>query len=358
MKPYYQDNHCTIYHGDVIKVLKKLAPESVNCCITSPPYWGLRDYDVTGQIGLEKTPELYIKKMVSVFREVKRVLRKDGTCWINIGDTYAGYKMGNTNFTMRNGAAGQFFTKKMPSNVKPKDMIGIPWLLAFALRADGWFLRDEIIWSKPNPMRESVKDRCTKSHEKIFLLAKSRKYYFDQDAIKEPIKNETLKRLSQDIENQQGSIVPGREKRVKPHFPSGWKNGKGSHSAIDHNQGTRKKFDSNMSSGGKSWTGHTGSIGANGTPTHGEMANKLNVWTVPTQGYKEAHFATYPENLIVPCILAGCPAGGVVLDPFHGSGTTGKVAKNHNRKYIGIELNDKYIELSKKRLSQEVLELE
>lgn len=272
-----------VIQGDCLEVLKTLSDNSVDCCITSPPYYGLRDYGVDGQIGLEDTPKEYIQKLVEVFREVKRVLKKEGTLWLNIGDSYCGtgskgdYKDPKYS-DGRNGQAVSL-TQKI-EGYKQKDLIGIPWMLAFALREDGWYLRQDIVWAKPNPMPEPVQDRCTKSHEYIFLLSKSPKYYFDHEAIQED----------------------------------------------------------SVSNVGNEWH-----------PT--EKRNKRDVWMIPVQPTKEAHFATYPEKLVEPCLLAGCPEGGIVLDPFFGSGTTGRVATRFGRNYIGIELNPEYIEIINKRTS-------
>lgn len=300
-----------IVNGNCLEELKKLKPCSVDCCITSPPYFGLRDYGVDNQIGLEETPEEYIEKLVNVFREVKRVLKDDGTLWLNIGDSYAGGRGrwgGADNMQAKqksnSGSLGQIGTQKKWTHetIKQKDLIGIPWMLAFALRADGWYLRQDIIWHKTNPMPESVRDRCTKSHEYIFLLSKSPKYYFDNEAIKEV-------------------AVTGESTRDKS--AEGYQ--------ADYPNG--KRFSDGARTYGK-----------------GGMRNKRDVWTVPTKPYKDAHFATFPVKLIEPCVLAGCPVGGVVLDPFFGSGTTGEVAVQNGRDYIGIELNPDYIDISKKRL--------
>jgi DNA modification methylase len=303
-----------IYNVDCIKGLKQLDNESVNCCVTSPPYWGLRDYGVEGQIGLEDTPEEYVSKMVEIFREVRRVLRKDGTLWLNLGDSFAGSGKGawdnkevQKEVYVPDKDSPQCKLKKVPQGLKPKDLVGIPWMVAFALRADGWYLRQDIIWHKPNPMPESVTDRCTKSHEYIFLFSKSPQYYFDAESIAEPVAKSTVKRLSQDIDSQTGSDrVPG-------------------------------KTNGNMKAK---------------APRYGGKRNKRSVWTVSTQPFKEAHFATFPPKLIEPCILAGCPINGIVLDPFMGSGTTAMVATSLQRNYIGFELNPEYIRIAKKhRLS-------
>lgn len=300
-----------IYCMDNRVGLKMLDDNSINCCITSPPYWGLRDYGVEGQIGLEDTPEEYVEKMVEVFREVKRVLRDDGTLWLNLGDSYAG-SWGSMSHDLK-GKAKRAGTNARPptsykqQSLKPKDLVGIPWRVAFALQADGWYLRQDIIWHKPNPMPESVTDRCTKAHEYIFLLAKSAQYYYDNEAIKEDAK-------------------PESEKRYKSTFHTGKK----------EISGQGRPGNASNTPGYKKWTG---------------KRNKRSVWTVATKPFKEAHFATFPEKLIEPCILAGCPAGGIVLDPFMGAGTTAVVAWKHNRNYIGFELNPDYVEIAEKRLA-------
>lgn len=326
-----------IITGDSLQVLRTIADESVHCVITSPPYYGLRDYGtgtweggdpscphyrttkksettatghkhmqeigepvgdaiyktvcplcgavrVDNQMGLEATPEEYIAKMVELFREVRRVLKKDGTLWLNIGDSYAGRAGrwgGNKNMsakqTSNNGSVGQIqvASKWHHDEIKPKDLIGIPWMLAFALRADGWYLRQDIIWQKPNPMPESVRDRCTKSHEYIFLLSKSPKYYFDYEAIKEPCSESNIKDF---------------------------------------------------------------------------MRRKRDVWSIATKPFKGAHFATFPEDLVLPCLLAGCPEEGTALDTFAGAGTVGVVCKKNNRNFIGIELNPEYAAMAESRI--------
>jgi len=265
-----------ILQGNCLDKLKELPDQSINTCITSPPYWGLRDYGEGEQLGLEDTPEEFVNNLVEVFREVKRVLRDDGTVWLNLGDSYSsGGRTTTTNQSLR-GDKDYGVTRPKPSKgIKPKDLIGIPWRVAFALQQDGWYLRQDIIWHKPNPMPESVRDRCTKAHEYIFLLSKSPKYYFDNEAIKEPTKS--------------------HDKR-----------------------------------------------------------NKRSVWTVTTKPFKGgSHFATFPMDLIEPCVLAGCPENGTVLDPFGGSGTTGIVANSHNRKAVLIELNTEYIEIARKRIEEQ-----
>ena len=303
-----------ILNGDCRDVLKTLPDQSVHTCVTSPPYFGLRDYGHTGQMGLEPTPDEFVSELVNVFREVRRVLRDDGTLWLNIGDSYASYRDGKaTPDTTRGLSEGTLVPKGSAKNrmsstfvgtsIKHKDLIGIPWRVAFALQADGWYLRQDIIWHKPNPMPESVTDRCTKSHEYIFLLSKSPKYYFDHEAIKEPVAASSIIRLTQpNISAQVGS--------------------------------NRVPFKTN------------GTMKAVGNT---EMRNKRSVWTVTTKPFKGAHFATFPQDLIEPCILAGCPEGGTVLDPFGGAGTTGLVAKRNNRNAILIELNSEYVEIIKNR---------
>lgn len=309
MKPYYESKEGVIYCGSALEVLKSLPDQSVNCCVTSPPYFGLRDYGVDGQIGLEITPEEYISKLVDVFREVKRVLRDDGVLWLNLSDSYAtnrGYQVHNSI-----GAKDHTYDKGMKAadiGLKPKDLIGIPWMAAFALRDDGWYLRQDIIWHKPNPMPESVTDRCTKSHEYIFLLSKSQKYFYDHEAIKEPVAKSTIVRGPVDFGGKKG-------REYNP-----------------------QKTDPNYRNGKEQW-GRT--FDYKESCKNGR--NKRSVWTVSTKPFSGAHFATFPHDLIEPCILAGCPKGGTVIDPFFGSGTTGLVAYKHGRKFLGIELNEEYV---------------
>ena len=354
-----------ILQGDCLEVLRTLPDNLADCCITSPPYYGLRDYGtgkwvggdpncphrrlskyspktITGhhqeelignvgdaiyktvcplcgavredkQIGLEETPEQYVQKLVDVFHEVKRVLKEDGTLWLNIGDSYNSAGRSNLEFsekaqlqTTSKGSISATQQKHLVPGYKPKDLIGIPWMLAFALRDDGWYLRQDIIWAKPNPMPESVKDRCTKSHEYVFLLSKSPNYYFDYKAIEEPATPDNSVR---DRDGTKMNNTPGRTRM--------------------------------------------GGLVTN----HYETKHKRDVWTVATQPVKEAHFATYPEMLVEPCLLAGSREGGVVLDPFFGSGTTGRVALRYGRGYIGVELNPEYIEIAKKRLNNVQIKL-
>lgn len=331
--------------GDALDILKTFPDECINCCVTSPPYFGLRDYGVKGQIGLEETVEDYILRLLEVFREVHRVLKSDGTLWINIGDSYAGSGKGrNSDGTVpdsiyhckeqfvKGRITGMLF-KALTSEMKPKDLMGIPWLLALMLRSDGWYLRQDIIWQKPNVMPEAVRDRCTKSHEYIFLLSKSRRYYFDYERIKEPCVgfDKTSPRGSK------GTLTPnsGRRKGNAKTFRGG---------------GVYTNNKSFMNS----YPAERNSHGNKENPTG--LRNKRSIWTVATQGLKglgETHFATFPEKLIEPCILAGCPEGGTVLDPFAGSGTTGIVAIKNNRYYIMIDLNEHYCELQRTRILEE-----
>jgi len=306
----------TILEGDCRESLRTLPYKSVHCCVTSPPYFGLRDYGVEGQLGLEQTPDQYVAELVSVFREVHNVLRDDGTVWLNIGDSYASFRDGKaTPDTTRGDSLGTLVDTGKAKNrmastfvntpIKHKDLIGIPWKVAFALQADGWYLRQDIIWNKPNPMPESVKDRCTKSHEYIFLLSKSEKYYFDYEAIKEP-----------------ATTSPTSRNKAAEGYQA------------DYPHGDR------FSEGERVW-------GADG------KRNKRSVWNVPLRPYKGAHFATFPMDLIEPCILAGCPVGGTVLDPFGGAGTTAIVSNNNDRNSILCELNPEYVELAKNRIASE-----
>lgn len=385
----------TLYQGDALTVLRTLPDASVHCCVTSPPYWGLRDYGtatweggdaacdhkmpksrkggesekqnsnrgswgtrewticckcgarrIDAQLGLEPTPELYVEHLVAVFREVKRVLRDDGTLWLNLGDSYASIGRSGRKESPGVGAKqemgkvardlvwhagdGSKFQWTLPGGQKPKDLVGIPWRVAFALQADGWWLRQDIIWAKPNPMPESVRDRCTKAHEYVFLLTKSARYYYDAEAAAEPVADSTLERLGQaTLETQVGSFrIPGKTngpmKAVPPRFGG-------------------NKYGDNPSEEYRTKSGNEYAL------TTGKR-NRRSVWTVATQPYSGAHFATMPSKLVEPCVLAGCPAGGTVLDPFAGSGTTGAVAKEWGREFIGIELNAAYIALAEERI--------
>lgn len=321
-----------IRHGDCRQVLATLPAESVNCIVTSPPYFGLRDYGVDGQIGLEQTPDAFVAEMVAVFREARRVLRDDGTLWLNLGDSYAAnrpYQVASTKGGAKHGpgqAAGGK-ASQVPDGLKPKDLIGIPWRVAFALQADGWYLRQDIIWAKPNPMPESVRDRCTKAHEYIFLLSKSASYFYDVDAVMEDVAPATIARLAQNVAAQKGSSrVPGKTN--------------GTMKAVGRSRGVPPRH----AQYGSSDQSGLDSVG------RGLGRNRRSVWNVSTKPFKEAHFATFPPDLIEPCVMAGCPAGGTVLDPFFGAGTTGLVAQRHDRNCIGIELNPAYIAIAQKRL--------
>jgi site-specific DNA-methyltransferase (adenine-specific) len=353
-----------IYQGDSLEVLRTFPDKSINCCVTSPPYWNQRDYKIKGQLGLEKTPELYIEKMVEVFMEVKRVLMDNGTCWVNIGDSYASGKIANTE------SGGPMNRNNGQSNIPPKgykvkDLVGIPWMVAFALRSSGWFLRQDIIWEKLNPMPESVNDRCTKSHEYIFLLSKSKHYYYDAKSIATPYKDKTFTTFGCESrgngdgtgliksENWGNDIKVRKPKQWKT--PDGWDTSKGSHSNI-HREGREKgvKGYEHRGKGDKKLTGHSGNYDINGNLIGDGLANKRSVWQVATQSFKEAHFATFPPELIVDCIKAGCPENGIVLDLFMGAGTTAMVSRKLNRNYVGIELSPKYIKIAEKRLYDEL----
>lgn len=302
--------------GDCTESMAGLPDQSVHTCVTSPPYFGLRDYGMAGQIGLEETPDEYVAKLVDVFREVRRVLRDDGTLWLNLGDSYAATTLQNNNRPNANRAghsdasnmaiADGLNGRKVQPGLPIKNLLGIPWRVAFALQADGWYLRQDIIWSKPNPMPESVTDRCTKAHEYIFMLSKSARYYYDQEAIKEP------------------AIHSGR---------------------IVKATGTESK---NANAGFGSDT--KGGFTKNDTLVS-DTRNKRSVWTVTTKPFKGAHFATFPPDLIEPCILAGAPVDGVVLDPFGGSGTTAGVAIRNGRKAILCELNPEYADMIPERIA-------
>jgi DNA modification methylase len=315
--------------GDAGERLRELPDESVHCVVTSPPYFGLRNYGVVGQIGLEPSPAEYVETLVEVFREVRRVMRKDGTLWLNLGDSYASTPPGNktrgvsgaSTLNGINGSSGQYretlagghATKRDTSKIagiKPKDLLGIPWMVAFALRADGWWLRQDIVWSKPNPMPESVTDRCTKAHEYLFLLSKSERYWFDAAAIAE-------------------TAVGPAGGNIKPTKGAG-------QDLMRTRNGLHLAQERAREVGGF------------------EYRNKRSVWTVTTQPYAEAHFATFPPALVDPCILAGCPKGGTVLDPFGGAGTTALVADRLGRDAILIELNPAYAEMARRRISDDM----
>jgi DNA modification methylase len=313
-----------IHLGDCLEILQTMPDESVHCCVTSPPYWGLRDYGVEGQLGLEKTPEEYVQKMVEVFREVRRVLKKEGTLWLNLGDSYCGGGRGcGTEKQQSNRGTRNMPNSTVPQGMKQKDLMGIPWRVAFALRADGWYLRQDIIWHKPNPMPESVRDRCTKAHEYIFLLSKSPRYYFDQEAIKEEMVKYEVERRLREKDRGINTVFQIRSDGQTGQTPA-------SKTGSVRNAARRQE----LAKRGK--------------------RNKRSVWTVTTKPFKGAHFATFPPDLIEPCILAGCPQGGVVLDPFMGAGTTGLVAYKNGRNFIGIELNPEYRQIALDRIGSEM----
>jgi len=468
-----------LQQGEALTQLQALGDESVDCCITSPPYWGLRDYGtgaweggdatcdhiynhgvqgatgdradraytaqavyksecrkcgatrVDEQLGLEPTVQEYLVRVVAIFDEVRRVLKKRGTLWLNMGDSYAGswgsqgrdQGTSPTNMHARQvAAAGRKASKtgSIPSGskIKAKDLVGVPWMVAFALRDAGWYLRQDIIWSKTNPMPESVRDRCTKAHEYIFLLSKSSRYHCDMEAIQEPAAY-AGPNGTQHSPYSQGFGRRTREEEFARQslrrFPSSWASGEVNHSALMHNRphangrGKVKQVgggfltsnvialtENRPASGGRdraaeslvvhgnyvgrgdggrlqgkgnSKTFRGGGIYTNhlafdnsepverdshgNAPNESMSRNRRSVWTVATQPFAEAHFATFPEKLIEPCVLAGCPPGGVILDPFSGSGTTGIVATRHGRNYVGLELNPEYVEMSRRRLNSE-----
>ena len=304
----------TLHLGDCLKVLRTMADASVHCCVTSPPYWGLRDYGHDGQIGMEATPEEYVARMVEVFCEVRRVLRDDGTLWLNLGDTYNAYNFNRgASTSISDGTAGRDHPKHRQeltaATLKNKDLVGIPWRVAFALQADGWYLRQDIIWHKPNAMPESVIDRCTKAHEYVFLLSKSARYYYDADAIKEPA-------------SSMGKSSGSSCFRGAGHFRK---------SA----GGPAKRDGRDMASVGR-----------------GPDRNRRDVWTIATRPFNGAHFAVMPPELVKPCILAGCPKGGVVYDPFTGTGTVGEQALLLGRDFEGSEINPDYHAIAEHRISK------
>lgn len=344
----------TILTGDARGRLQELQSDSVHCVVTSPPYYGLRDYGVAGQIGLEASPDDYIDALVEVFREVRRVLRPDGTLWLNIGDSYAAdggtYRRNNGNKDSRARYDGRSPARPRHtgSSIKPKDLIGIPWMLAFALRADGWWLRQEIIWSKPNPMPERVRDRCTKAHESLFLLSKRARYWFDAAAIEEErVSDEDANGFRGgayvDAEIDNGVIGKRRTVGNKRLYVPGNKTHRG---ALAYEAGDEH---SRTKAGLVAFAERERGKAANGEQLG--TRNRRSVWTVArSEPFAEAHFATYPPTLVEPCLLAGCPEGGTVLDPFAGSGTTGLAADRIGRNAILIELNPEYADMARRRL--------
>ena len=328
MKPYWKQNGNKIYQGDALEVLRTMPKESIHCVVTSPPYWGLRDYGIEGQLGLEKTPEEYIEKMVEIFREVKRVLRSDGSCWINLGDSYAG--SGSPGGDFRDGKGGDEYLRpynRKGSGLKPKDLCGIPWRVALALQADGWFLRSAMPWVKRSAMPESVNDRPASALEYMFLLTKSQKYYFDMDAIRKKQSDEWIERTKRDV-NRPPPRLGGEERKGEI---------------------LSKQYKASPS--GRNFR-NTDLFYESITPPHGAIfcGDEMVGLDVNPQAMKAAHFATFPEKLIEPCILAGSRIGDTVLDPMMGSGTTGKMAKLLKRNFIGIEKDPEYFEIAKKRI--------
>jgi DNA modification methylase len=329
-----------IITGDCIESMRGMADQSAHCCITSPPYFGLRDYGVAGQIGLEQSPAEFVAKLVEVFREVRRVLRDDGTLWLNLGDSYAndgkwGGSSGGKHASPLHGNTSIGRTK-VQTGLKPKDLIGIPWRVAFALQADGWYLRQDIIWAKPNPMPESVRDRCTKAHEYLFLLSKGPRYYFDADAMREPAVAQT----------PAGNGFAGRQGGAA-HMPMS--GGSGSSEPWRPRMRKPRRQNSTNDSFVPGASAH-GGLHREGSEREPETRNRRSVWTVATRPFKGAHFATFPPSLIEPCVLAGCPVGGTVLDPFGGAGTTGLVAQRHARSAVLCELNPEYSTMAEARI--------
>lgn len=352
-----------ILEGDCRDVLLTLPDGSVQTCVTSPPYWGLRDYDALGQIGLELSVNDWLLTLVHVFREVRRVLADDGTLWLNLGDAYSHAGSGARDADRwpkqsRNNHRPAGYA--LQHVLKPKDLIGMPWRVAFALQADGWYLRSDIIWHKPNPMPESVTDRPTKAHEYIFLLSKSERYYYDHEAIKEPAQY-SEPNSPQSIASPHGQGFTRRAAGYKT--PDGWDTtrGEGGHGSF-HKNGREKGM---VRSGNKerkppaargvpvAEDGSTNGAVAGSFPWEGYTRNKRSVWTVPTKPFKGAHFATFPPDLIKPCILAGCREGGTVLDPFGGAGTTGLVADRLRRNALLIELNPTYAQMARERINDD-----
>ncbi len=326
--------------------LTLLAEASIQTCVTSPPYYGLRDYGHDGQIGLEASPAEYIDRLVSVFREVRRVLRDDGTLWLNIGDSYArnGGEVGGGNRALTHLEGKQRRCTVVPSAYKSKELMGIPWQLAFALSADGWYLRQDIIWHKPNPMPESIRDRCTKAHEYLFLLSKSERYYFDHEAMKEPA-----------VGALAGNTKPTKAARAYEAGAAEHRTAAGLHKWADRQRSRRDSFKRDDSKRAEVIPGQT--VGTH-RPDRAESEhdvetrNRRSVWTVATRAFKGAHFAVFPPALIEPCVAAGSRPGDMVLDPFTGSGTTWEVARLLGREFIGFELNPEYAEMARQRNAQ------
>jgi DNA modification methylase len=338
-----------ILQGDCREVLRTLDDESVHCVVTSPPYFGLRDYGCDEQIGLEQTPAEFVEQIVGVMREVRRVLRPDGTLWLNLGDSYAndgkwGGETGGKQAYLDRGSLLRNGREKRVTGLKAKDLIGIPWRVAFALQADGWWLRQDIIWHKPNPMPESVRDRCTKAHEYLFLMAKSERYYYDFDSMQESVtggaharkpgnkshKGTAAYEAGDDKHRTKAGLVAYAERVGRRDGPPG-NPAERKLGAVGSGIKNNASFDAAME-------------------VMPDMRNRRSVWTVGTEPFSEAHFATFPPALIEPCVKAGCPEGGTVLDPFGGAGTTGLVADRLQRNAVLIELNPAYVEIAQRRI--------
>lgn len=383
---HYADDWLTVYQGDCRAVMAELEPESVHCVVTSPPYWGLRDYGVAGQLGLEASPELYVDAMVEVLRAVRRVLRQDGTVWLNLGDSYNNRsRLRDTNeqpglngvvdSTWRQDATrGRTRASSSAGGLKEKDLVGVPWMVAFALRADGWYLRRDVIWSKPNPMPESVTDRPTTAHEYIFLLSRSERYYYDAEAVRERAESgpsdlrkmaEGRERIGGLVKEQDDPLLKasshtniGRKRSVggRPlKVPSGWNAGDSHNDRIGRYSGGKQRLAAEQSTGthGDRLAGFNDRWDASEDEGSAPAGRNLrSVWTIATQPYPGAHFATFPETLPERCILASCPEGGTVLDPFAGSGTTGRVANRLSRRAVLIDLSLDYLDQAMVRNAQ------
>jgi DNA modification methylase len=390
MTPFIADPDFTLFVGDVRDVLRELPDESVDCCATSPPFYGLRDYGVDGQIGLEETPELWVEALVETFREVRRVLRPSGTLWIECGDSYVSGQGGrqsavgelppSTRFDRKEAGTkrpdlpssfgerdvGPRFYPSRDTGLKPKDLLGQPWMLAFALRADGWWLRQAIVWHKPNAMPESATDRCTTAHSYVFLLSKQARYHFDAEAIAEPAEwarwgDQTVPKY-EGTDTSTGWMQPRSKAELLALASGRGKQGETAAAAAGNDASARRYdgFDDRWKASGRKGNGQRERNGEmrgfdERTDRADGFKNPRSVWTIPTQGYPEAHFATWPEALVERILKAGCPEGGTVLDPFMGSGTTALVARKLGRKSVGIELNEEYARLAAKRLSQQSL---
>ena len=335
-------SRATLYVGDAVTVLKMLPEKSVQCCVTSPPYWGLRDYGHDGQLGLERTPEEYVANVVNAFREVRRVLSDDGTLWLNIGDSYCSTAPGTqgdpllrrgilSGVSERRADAARKMRSATPDNLKPKDVVGIPWRVAFALQADSWYLRSDIIWSKPNPMPESVRDRPTKAHEYVFLLSKNQRYYYDADAIAEPVKPTSDQRC-----DERGAMAAtGNADRKDAQTAGKW--------STEHPQSSGRRIVEGVKRARLNGAPHDNPFG--------DTRNARTVWEIATKPYAQAHFATFPPELAERCIKAGSRPSDTVLDPFGGSGTTASVAIGRlGRSAIHIDLNPNYLQLALDRI--------